>query len=143
MSVVVLLLYVGLLGVSALLYVSFARRSVKRRTYEVGVLRALGIGTSAVSRLFMYDLLTVGAVIAVVSLSAVVRLDPVLNTVLSDNLAAILDTVPLRELHILHFSFLSALIDVATVLALSALSSLAAFRFCRRLRPIAIIRNKD
>ena len=76
-------------------------------------------------------------------IGGVLLLDPMLNDLLIENLAVMLDTVPIHELRILRFNLPSACIDIATILFLSVISSLGVFMSCRRIRPINIIRNKE
>ncbi len=137
------LLYVGLVAISALLFIGFARRSVRRRMYEIGVLRALGGRNTAIARLFTHNLLVMAAFVTLLSLIGDILLIPYLNEVFVDNLAEILDTLPIRELKVLQFNLLSAAIDLVTILLLSLLSSFGSLYFCRRIKPIAIIRNKE
>lgn len=138
-----LLLYVGLIAVCALLLVTFSRRSVKRRMYEIGVLRALGYKNLTVATLFMRNLVIMSAFIALISIGGVLVLDSTLNAILIENLALMLDSSPIKELTIIKFSILSACIDMLTILVLSFISSLGALSSCRRIKPMNIIRDRE
>ena len=136
-----LLLYIALLIICALLLIGFARRSVKRKMYEIGVLRALGCRNRTVAFFFMRPLFEIAIFIAAISVTSVLILEPILNEILISNLALLLDTAPIKELKILHFNLLSAGIDVITVTLLSFISSLIIIRSCKKIKPINIIRN--
>ena len=77
-----LLLYVSLIAVCALLLVSYARRSVKLRMYEIGVLRALGCTNRTVASIFSLGTLTLSLIIAAISVAGVFALDPLMNGIL-------------------------------------------------------------
>ena len=138
-----LLLYLGLIAVCALLYINFARRSIKRRLYEIGVLRALGSKNETISQLFTYNLLVMAVFISIISIGGFLISIPLLNDLLIENLAIMLNTGPIKALKILHFDLLSSLIDVITILLLSFLSSFSVLMSCKKIKPINIIRNKD
>ncbi len=136
-------LYIGLIGVCALLLIGFARRSIKRRMYEIGILRALGCKNKTVAGIFMLNMAAVATIIALISIVGVRILDPALNSVLIDNLATILDTAMIKNVKILKFDLLSAIVDTLTIILLSFLSSLSVFLSCRKIKPISIIQNKE
>ena len=138
-----LLLYVSLIAVCALLLVSYARRSVKRRMYEIGVLRALGCTNRAVAAIFSVGTLILSLMISLISLVGVFSLDPLMNGMLIENLADMLNVIPLKKIKILNFNLLSAIVDMLTILILSFFSSLGVFLSCRKIKPMNIIRNKD
>ena len=138
-----LLLYVGLIGVCAMLLTGFARRSIKRRMYEIGILRALGCKNKTVASMFMINMGVVAAAIALISIVGVRVLDTVLNRVLMDNLSNILQTMPIRNLRILQFDLLSASVDMLTVILLSFLAAFGVFFACRKIKPMDIIHDTD
>ena len=138
-----LLLYVSLIAICALLLVSYARRSVKRRMYEIGVLRALGCTNQTVANVFSGGTVIISVFIAVISLGGVFALDPLMNGILVENLADMLNIIPLRKVKILKFNLLSAIVDMLTILILSFFSSLGVFLSCRKIKPMNIIRNKE
>ena len=138
-----LLLYVGLIGVCALLLISFARRSVKRRMYEIGVLRAIGCNNRTVAGLFTVNTVVTMAFITVLSIAGVRVLDPIMNEVLVENLAVVLSTSPIIKLKILKFNFISAIVDILTILLLGLLASFGVFTSCKKIKPINIIRNRE
>ena len=138
-----LLLYLGLIVVSALILVAFARRSIKRRMYEIGILRALGCKNKTVAGIFMLNIALVSLIIALISIISVRILDPVLNSTLIENLSVMLDVALIKDLRILQFSLLSAAIDVITILLLGFLCALGVFLSCRKIKPISIIQNGE
>lgn len=138
-----LLLYVGLVAVSALILVSFARRSIKRRMYEIGILRALGCKNKTVAGIFMLNMALVSFIIAFISIVSVRVLDPLLNTTLIENLSVMLDIALIKDLRILQFDILSAAVDVLTILVLGFLSAFGVFLSCRKIKPISIIQNGE
>ena len=138
-----LLLYVGLIGVCAMLLTGFARRSIKRRMYEIGILRALGCKNKTVASMFMINMGVVAIAISLISIVGVRVLDTVLNRVLMDNLSNILQTMPIRNLRILQFDLLSASVDMLTVILLSFLAAFGVFFACRKIKPMDIIHDTD
>ena len=138
-----LLLYVGIILVCAMLLVGFARRSIKRRMFEVGVLRALGCKNKTVACAFMINMVQIAIFVAVISIVSVRVLDSTLNRILIENLEKMFDTALIKNLHILRFSILSALVDTVTILLLGFVASFGVFRSCRRIKPMSIIQNRD
>lgn len=137
------LLYVGLISVCALLLVTFARRSIKRRMYEIGILRALGCKNKTVAGIFMLNMTFVSLIIAFISIVSVRVLDPFLNSTLIENLSVMLDIALIKDLRILQFNILSASVDVITIIFLGLLSSLGVFLSCRKIKPMSIIQNRE
>ena len=138
-----LLLYAGLVTVCALILVAFARRSIKRRMYEIGILRALGCKNKTVAGIFMLNMALVSFIIALISIVSVRVLDPVLNSTLIENLSVILDVTLIKDLKILQFDILSAVVDVLTIILLGFFASLGVFLSCRKIKPISIIQKGE
>ena len=111
--------------------------------YEIGILRALGCKNQTVALMFMLNMGIVALIIAFISIAGVRILDPMLNSMLIDNLENMLNTALIKNLKILRFNFLSAVVDMLTVILLSFLSSARVFLACRKVKPINIIRSKE
>ena len=138
-----LLLYIGMLLICALVFVNFARRSIKRQMYQIGVLRALGCKNKIISNLFLYNLLIMGFFISLISLIVTGIAIPILNDVLLENMMPMLYVTPSNDFEVLRFNFFTATMDLITIMIISVLSSLQIFASCKKIKPINIIRSKE
>ena len=138
-----LFLYLGLILVCAIILIGFARRSIKRRMYEIGILRALGCTNKTIAGVFMQNMAVVASCVAFISIFGVQILDPLLNKTLMDNLARMLDVTMIQDLRILRFNLFSAILNMLTIIFVSFLSSVGVFLSCRKIKPINIIRSQE
>lgn len=136
-----LLLFIGLALVCALLVCSYTRRTVKRKYYDIGVIRALGGRNSSISFAFIFQLLVLSVSILTLSIVGMSILDSIINTVLVENLANLMVINPISGLTIISFDPISVGIIVLTVLLLCVISVYTMISLSRRVKPINIIRK--
>lgn len=138
-----LIIVIGLTIICFILMISFGRRSVKRKMFDIGVLRSLGGKTKHIYVIFMYQVLFLSLLVGVISTIGMILLDELINTILVENLAYFLYTDIIRDLTIIEFNPLISLGNSLAILVISFLSSFVLISTIRKVKPMNIIRNKE
>lgn len=138
-----LLLFIGLALICAMLVCSSARRTIRRKNYDIGVIRALGGRNSTIAFAFIFQIVVLAVCILTLSITGMSILDAKMNSILVSNLASLMNIKPISGLTMISFEPLSVFVIVVTVLALCLISVETMIRMSRKLKPISIIRKNN
>lgn len=130
-------------AIGVLQLVSFARQNIKRRTYDIGVLKSLGSTTKEIGFIFGVQLFLVGLIICAVSALALFSLTGVINNVLIESLITFTGSRALSELSIIQFQPIAVLINTAFVLFIILLVIVTSIGRLHKIKPSEIIRSKE
>ena len=133
----------GLLIISTLLIVSNAYRNIKKKYYEIGVLKALGAKTSDVGFIFSMQTILTGVVVSILStLSLAIFCTPINNSILSA-LMEHFHNDSIAVIEILKFYPITMLINIIFVLFATTLSCLMPIVMIHRIKPNAIMKKDE
>ena len=126
-----------------LLLVSFARQNIKRRTYDIGVMKSLGSTTREIGFIFGMQVFLVGILICIFSTIALYFGTTIVNGILVESVMAIVGTRSLRGTTILQFRPFAVIINATFVLTIILLTIIATVGRLHKIKPSQIIRSKE
>jgi ABC-type lipoprotein export system ATPase subunit len=137
------IILLGVCFVSVILLVSYAYGNIKKRYYEIGVLKSLGATTKDVG--FVFSLQTILAGIAICALSAMLLLfgSTPINNIISAKLLEFVGNKQLGPITILKVDAITILINIAVIIFITVISCLLPLIKLNRIKPKKIIANKD
>lgn len=133
----------ALISLELILLISFSIRTVKKKMYEIGVLRALGGRILQVAKTFILQVLFLGGIICVLCLIAMLLLSTPINNILVNELAEFTHNQDIVNLNIIQFDISITIIIFISILAITFISSLLPILFIKKVKPINIIKNKE
>lgn len=138
-----MIIAVGLCIVAVLLIMSFAAGNVRKRKFEIGVIKAMGGRTSELSRIFVLQVAGIGALICIVSSLILYFATEIVDGIISIAMITFLGEVTELTVNIINFSPLVMLIDIVVILTITLLSAFIPLFKLHRIKPINIMRHKD
>lgn len=132
-----------LLGAGFLVLVSFAVKNVSGRTYEIGILRALGASEGQVMRIFVLQTLFAGALIFALEIAAQFALMALTNSLLTSSLAAFMHNGMFKGLTMLKYDPIVSLASLGAMAAITLGAAVFPLVKLSRIKPIEILRKKD
>ena len=125
------------------LLVSYGRRSIKRRMFEIGVIRALGGKNRQLYGVFLFQILYLLFFVSIISSITLIFLDDVINNILLENIMLFLNNTYIRDLSIISFNPILIIVNLVVLSLLTILSSSSLLLILRKIKPINIIRKKE
>jgi len=136
------LILVGLLAICTLLIISNSYRNIKKRYYEIGVLKALGAKTSDVGFIFSMQTIMTGIIVCILSTISLILLCTPINNTLISALIKFLNNTNLGKVEIITFYPLTMIINTAFILLATTISCLVPLLKLHNIKP-NIIMQKD
>ncbi len=132
-----------LLAVGLVVLVAFAVRSVRSRTYEIGILRSLGAGAGSVAGIFLLQMLFAGILVCVVSIIGQASLVTVANGLITSGLATFMHNGTFKGMTLIGFDPAVMAISLAAVIGITLLSAIIPIIKLARIKPMEILRRKE
>lgn len=132
-----------LLAVGTLVLLAFGVKSVRSRTYEIGIMKALGTGQSSISFIFLVQMMAVGLAVCVVELVAQFGMIALANSMLAGGLAKFLNNSLFKRLTLLTFDPAITGVSLIAVLVITLIAVLVPLLLLGNIKPIKIIKKKD
>ena len=136
-----LLLSIG--GVSVLLLVSYAYGNIKKRYYEIGVLKAIGATTKSVGFVFGLQTVLAGLVISILSSVMLITLCSPINTTISNKLLEFINNSNLSEISIISVNIPTIVINVGVILLVTMASCIIPLIKLNKIKPKNIIASDE
>ena len=114
--------------------------SMKKNSYEIGVLKAQGTKEFDIGLIFTLQTIVVGVIISILSLIGIVVISLISNQILLLSFENLLN-VPIYEMNILVLKPGTIIGDILIVWVISIISSLIPLIYLRKIKPFSIIRN--
>lgn len=133
----------ALIFAGTILLISFAIRSVKKKMYEIGVLRALGAKTGQVARAFTLQVIYVGLITSILSITGIVMLEDSVNEILVTKLVQFTANKQIADLTIIKIQPVMTIITIIAIFVITLIASIVPIFSIRKIKPINIIRNKE
>lgn len=131
-----------LLLICALFLVNFGISSVKRNTYQIGVIKALGSKTSQIGGIFVRQTLLVGVLILLLSVGGIYFITQFSNAVLLAALKAYMRSF-IFDITIIEFIPQLVCLDLIMVVFVSLISAFIPIVWIHNIKPIKIIKAKE
>lgn len=140
-SLVITLQYI-MLGVCFIYLISFSSKNVRRSYYEIGVIKTLGGRNRDISRIFMFETIVVGIVIALTSIGGIKVATSISNYVLIESFKAMFP-VEFYKLDIVSIYPNLITLDLIIVVFIIFVSSLIPTLTLRKFKYIDILKAKE
>ena len=134
---------IALTVVCIVLLVSFGRKSIKRRMFEIGVIRALGGKNSDLYVVFLLQILSMLLLVCVSSFICLVFLDDYINKMLIENIILFIKNDIIRNIEILKYSPILIISNLLSISILTIIGSSVLMMMLRKIKPINIIRKNN
>lgn len=135
----IIVLVLGFVSIGLLM--SFIKRSIESKKYEIGILRAIGGKNIHLYYIFLYQIIMIVGMIFLVSNGGMVILDNYINEIIVNNLARFLISDLIKELVIIEYRPILLGIINGILLILSLISSISILVKLRNIKPINIIKD--
>jgi len=132
-----------LILLEVLLIVSFSIRTIKKKLYEIGVLRALGGTILQVSKTFILQVIYLVLFTCLISTVSIILLNQPLNYMLATKLSEFTNNKDIATLSILNFNPFILITVYTLILIVSLSSSIIPIISIKKVKPINIIKNKE
>lgn len=138
-NIITIVLYCACL----LLLVTFGAGNIRKRKFEIGVIKAMGGQTKEVGKIFIIQIVSIGLIVCMLSTLALYLLSGVVNNVLSDAMLYFVKNETLSKISIIQFNPLIVLGDILMILGITFLSTSIPIYTLHRIKPINIIKHKN
>ncbi|MBO5777614.1 MAG: ABC transporter ATP-binding protein/permease [Clostridia bacterium] len=138
-----LLISICLCTTGTMVLISFGFSNIRKRLYEIGVMRALGTRLSDLSWIFILQMLFAGLIICLISSIGLFVAVDISNNILSESFMVLLQNSALKDFKIITFKSAALMIDIAVVIAITIVSALVPILTIRNIKPMKIIRAKE
>lgn len=137
------LIAIGLCGVMILLMAFFAFSNIRSRSYEIGVMKAMGARTRNVAGIFLVQVICVGLSICLLFGLFFYFGMPFANKLLMDSLIEYVENASIGGITLLSFDSGVMWTSIAMVLGVTAVSSLMPFLGVMTIKPANIIKSRE
>ena len=133
---------VFLLAICVAYLAAFGANVIQRNKYQIGIIKSLGGKTNQLARIFISQLLVVGAMIFALSGVGIWAATGVANHILTSSMKTHMD-IDIFHYAIIDFFPRLAIIDLIMVVLLTIVSSLVPLVAVHKIKPINIIKAKE
>ena len=137
------LLTIFLAIVCVLLLVSFGQKSIKRRMFDIGVVRALGYKNRDLLTVFVLQITYLLVTVCAVTYISLIYLDNYINQMLIENIILFLNNDLIRDMTLLEFEPSRIIVNLVGISVLTFISSGTLLFTLRKIKPINIIRQGE
>ena len=137
------IIFLGIAGVCLVLLISYAYGNIKKKYYEIGVLKALGATTRNVGFLFSLQTILAGILICILSNTALLTLCTPINITISEKLLEFVANNNLGPLSILQVNLPTIIANTAVILFVTILTCFIPMAKLHKIKPKNIIANRD
>ena len=120
----------------------FSIQSIRKNTYQIGVIKALGGSSEDIAKIFLLKTLILGAIAAVISFALAILpitlADYTLITSLEETFS-----VTFKNIHIIRWLPGVLLINSLILFVITTISAFASILILKRIKPIEIIKAKE
>jgi ABC-type lipoprotein release transport system permease subunit len=137
------ILFEYMLMILALVYIiNYGIRSITKHKYQIGIIKSLGGSSLNISVIFSIKTIVVGFFISIVSYFGMVYLNGVANDILIESFEAFINR-EIYNIDIIKVRYNIIAIDLALVIFITAISSLAPILVLRKIKPAYILKAKE
>ena len=139
MNIINIVLYLAAL----LLLVNFGGGTIRKRKFEIGVIKAMGGRTTEVGKIFIIQIISIGILVCLMTSVALFGLTYLVNDALSTAMLVYIKNETLSKLSIIQFNPIILIGDLLMILIITAISAIIPLISLHRIKPINIIKQKN
>jgi ABC-type antimicrobial peptide transport system permease subunit len=137
------LITVVLFLICILLLIRFGFSNIRKNKYEIGVIFALGGNSKAIIRIFLSQILFVGALISIFSSLALFLLTKSTDQLIIEAMIRFVNDKNIATITIIEFIPYIVMFDVLMILGVTIVSAMVPTLYLRNMKPINIIKAKN
>ena len=141
------ILFIGfavIISISAIyLMASQINRSIKKKTYDIGVLKGLGLKGKTITNIFLSQLIIMCVVIISLVSVSLIFLDDLLNNILITNIDTKIPDMLKDGMNIISFELNIVIPTFIFVILVGVFTTFVLMFSLRRIKPINIIKSKE
>lgn len=126
-----------------MILISFGFSNVRKRNFEIGVIRALGGTIKEVSLIFITQMVLAGVFICLLSSLGLYFAVEGANSLLGESFMVLMNNASVMHLEIVTFNPIVLVIDLAVIIFITFISAFAPILSIRKVKPLEILRKKD
>lgn len=126
-----------------LMLVNFGAGNIRKRKFEIGVIKSMGGQTKQVGKVFIIQLVSVGLIVCLLSSLTLVFLSDIVNGVLSNAMLQFVHAETLKNISVIQFDGLVLLGDILMIIGITLLSAIIPLYKLHKIKPINIIKHKN
>jgi ABC-type antimicrobial peptide transport system permease subunit len=137
------LITVVLLLICILILIRFGFSNIRKNKYEIGVIFALGGNSKAIIRIFLSQILFVGALISIFSSLTLFFLTKSTDSLIIEAMIRFVNDKNIATITIIQFIPYIVIFDILMILGVTIISAIIPTLYLRHMKPINIIKTKD
>lgn len=137
------LIATALCGVMILLMASYSFGNIRSRSYEIGVMKAMGARTTNVAGIFLVQVILMGFIICVLFGFVFYFGMPTANDLLMDSIVEYVNNASITSITLLSFDKSVMWIGIGIIAGVTLVSALAPFVGVMTIKPVNIIKSKE
>ena len=137
------LITLAITAVCVVMLISFGQKSIKRRLYEIGVIRALGGKNGELYLTILTQILGMCLLVSIMSSMSLMFLDGYINEILIVNIMRFINNDVIKDLLIIDINPWIIIVNLLGIFTLTILCSLTLMLTLRKIKPINIIRKHE
>lgn len=138
-----IIIFLVLVVVCIILMVSYMKKNIDHKKYEIGILRAIGGKNIHLFWIFFYQILLITILIFFFSIGGMILLDTPINNILVTNLVNYLKIDLIKDVIIVKFELSLMAIVNGLIILLALITSIISLLRLRKIKPINIIKEKE
>lgn len=137
------ILNVFIIVVIAILLINYGRTNIKKKTFEIGVVRSLGGKNQHIFLIILTQVLLLFVLVCLISFIPLMIVDDYLNQILLNGFSEFSNNMLLSNIKILNLKPSIVILDLSSIALLTVLCSIILFRMLQKIKPINIIRKRN
>ena len=142
-SIIFFVFFIFLAVSIVILMSSQISRNIKKKTYEIGVLKGLGLKGNVILEVFIKQLIVMILIIISIIGVSLLFVEDLVNQILVTNLKSQLPSILLEELEVISFDYFVIFSVYAFVFLVSLLTTIVLVSSLAKIKPIKIIKSKE
>jgi hypothetical protein len=132
----------GFLLICVIYLMHFGYKSIKSNMYEIGIITALGCDNNKMGKLFVYEILSVGIGIMIISFIGM-YLGAISSNYILVNSFEYVFGYSLNSIDIITFDIRYVIVDLIIAIAIIVISALFPLLMIRKVKPVNILKAKE
>ena len=132
-----------ILFIITILLINYGRRNIKRKMFEIGVLKSLGAKTNDIFLIIIAQVLLMLVIVVGISIIPILTLDEYINRTLLESFMNYSESRILENITIIKFDSWIVIQNFLLILGLTAACSTLLILILRKIKPINIIKKEE
>ena len=137
------LMLFGIAFVSFILLINYAYGNIRKRYYEIGVLKSLGATNNNIGFVFSLQTIVVGFAICLISTIGLLTITPVINNLIAAKLLEFIKNEAIGTITVLKIDTVTILVNILVIIVVTIITCILPLLKLKKIKPKNIIVNKE